>query len=70
MSDPLNDEIRNACNIIIEQGNLNTEEKQFMERCAKDSNPRLFIENNCEDPIFLSLSIKLAKVLGEEEKKK
>lgn len=68
MSDRVNNEIRSACNVIIEHGNLNAKETQFMERWINDADPSTFIDKNCEDPVFLGLSIRLAKILGEEEK--
>lgn len=60
-------EIRDACKIIINQGNLSYQEKRFLEKCILDTNPQGFLENNCEEPVFLELSAKLAKILGEEE---
>jgi hypothetical protein len=61
-------EIRDACNVIIEKGNLTKKENIFLTNCINSTNPTLFLEKNINNPVFNSIFKKLSEIFQEIEK--
>lgn len=68
MSDITNKDIIDACSVIVTQGNLLPEEKKLLENCIISSNPEQFLEDNCENPVFISIFTKLAEIFLKKKK--
>lgn len=57
------DEIRAACDIIINtESTLTNEEKNFLQKCRDTSDPLIFLANNSENTIIFRILKKLEDI--------